>query len=99
VAANIIPTQSPTAAASDQESVRMKQSGPRWIAAGVVVLGLAALTIWLGTAIMPSRATAQDVGTIIPWYITWAMIWATALIGVVIAANLLAIGISGRHTS
>jgi hypothetical protein len=68
-----------------------------WILGGIASLIVGAITVMLGQALMPTRTTAVTVGTIVPWFITWGMIWMTALVGVIMAINLFAIGLSSRH--
>ena len=65
-----------------------------WLISGVAVLGLSALTLWFGFAIMPARDKALAVGTTVPWYFTWGLIWLTALSGVVIAGNMFRIAVA-----
>ena len=64
-----------------------------WIVSAVVVLGLAALSLVLGTGLLPPRATAQEAGTIVPWFFTWGLITSTALIGVILAGFLIKVAI------
>jgi hypothetical protein len=68
-----------------------------WILGGIASLVVGAITVWLGRTLMPLRTTAETVGTIVPWFITWGMIWMTALIAVIMAINLFAIGLNTRH--
>lgn len=75
----------------------MNRNTLAWILGGIAVLVVGAITVWLGAALMPTRTTAETVGTIVPWFITWGMIWMTALIAVIMAVNLFAIGLSSRH--
>ena len=78
------------------ETGRGTGGGAGWILAAVGVVVLAVLTIWLGMAIMPTRERAASAGTIVPWFVTWGLILVTALVAVVIAAN---IAINGRADS
>jgi hypothetical protein len=75
----------------------MKRNAPVWILSAVAMLGVAALTYWFGYVLLPERTKAQSVGTIVPWYLTWGMIWMTVVISVVIAGNLAMVGL--RSTS
>jgi uncharacterized membrane protein len=78
----------------------MNRTTLTWILAGLAVLGVAVVTVMLGQTLLPPRATAQTIGTLVPWYITWGMIWGTALIAVIIAINLFAVGLNnGRAHS
>ena len=52
------------------------------------VLAVAALTIWLGLAIMPTLAEASAVDRGVPWFLTWGMIGSTVVAAVAIAASL-----------
>jgi hypothetical protein len=76
----------------------MKRNAPVWILSAVAMLGVAALTYWFGYVLLPPRATAQTVGTIVPWYLTWGMIWMTVAISVIIAGNLFAVGLSSGRS-
>jgi hypothetical protein len=71
----------------------MKRNPLVWILSAVARLGVAALTYWFGYVLLPSRETAQTVGTIVPWYLTWGLVWMTVLIAVIIAVNLLMVGL------
>jgi len=66
----------------------MKRHSLVWMLSAVAMLAVAALTYWFGVVLLPSRATAQTVGTIVPWYLTWGLVWMTVLIAIVIAVNL-----------
>jgi hypothetical protein len=72
----------------------MKRNPFVWILGGVAMLVVAALTCWFGYVLLPPRATAQTVGTIVPWYLTWGLIWMTVVISVIIAGNLYVIGLN-----
>jgi hypothetical protein len=71
----------------------MKRNPLVWILSAVAMLGVAALTYWFGYVLLPPRATAQTVGTIVPWYLTWGLIWMTVIISVIIAVNLAMVGL------
>jgi hypothetical protein len=78
----------------------MKRIPLVWILSAVAMLGVAAFTYWLGATLLPPRTTAQTVGTIVPWYLTWGMIWLTVVTALIIAGNLCAVGLnSGRSDS
>ena len=72
----------------------MNRNAVEWIVGAIAVLGLAAVTLILGKALLPTRLVAQGVGTLVPWFLTWCLIWTTALIAVVIAGQLIMIGVS-----
>jgi hypothetical protein len=73
----------------------MKQNALAWIVGALAVLVVAAVTFWLGYTLLPTRTTAQTIGTIVPWYLTWGMIWMTLVISVIIAVNLFVVGLNG----
>jgi hypothetical protein len=78
----------------------MQRNPLGWILGAAAVLGVAALTFWLGQALLPSRTAAQAAGTIVPWCVTWGLVWMTVLISIIIAGNLFAVGLnSGRSDS
>jgi uncharacterized membrane protein len=66
----------------------MKRNPLVWILGAVAMLGVAALTYWFGYVLLPPRATAQTVGTLVPWYLTWGLIWMTVVISIILAVNL-----------
>ena len=70
----------------------MKRKSLAWTLGGIGALLVGVITVLLGWAIMPTRATAATIGTIVPWFITWGMVVGTALISVIIALNLFATG-------
>jgi hypothetical protein len=71
----------------------MKRNPLVWILSAVVMLGVAALTYWLGHTLLPPRTTAVTVGTIVPWYLTWGLVWMTVLISILLAGNLVLVGL------
>jgi hypothetical protein len=71
----------------------MKRNPLVWILSAVVMLGVAAVTYWLGATLLPPRTTAQTVGTIVPWYLTWGLVWMTVLISVMLAGNMVLVGL------
>lgn len=72
----------------------MNRNAVKWIVGAIAVLGLAAASLIFGMTLMPSRARAQEVGTVVPWFLTWGMIWTTVLIAVTIAGFLIVTGVS-----
>ena len=72
----------------------MNRNAVKWIVGAIAVLGLAAVSLILGMTLLPSRMAAQGAGTLVPWLLTWGMIWTTALIAVAIAGFLIVIGVS-----
>jgi hypothetical protein len=72
----------------------MQRNPLGWILSAVAVLGLAALTFWLGQTLLPPRADSQAAGTLVPWCVTWGLVWLTVLSAVVIAGNLAAVGLN-----
>jgi hypothetical protein len=55
----------------------------------IASLGLAIASWIFGVSLIPSSATAQEDGIIIPWVIIWAMIWLTSISALALAAFLL----------
>jgi hypothetical protein len=70
-----------------------------WMLSAVAMLGVAALTYWFGYVLLPSKATAQTVGTIVPWYLTWGLIWMTVVISVIIASTLFRVGLGSSSST
>jgi hypothetical protein len=77
-----------TAAIILRENSPMNRNGGLWFLGAVVVLGLAVLAIVFGLHLVPTRETAVAKGTIVPWYLVWGMIWATAVMGLFLAGFL-----------
>jgi hypothetical protein len=75
----------------------MKRTTLLWILAAVAVLAMGGVTVWLGQTLLPPKATAETIGTIVPWYLTWGMIWMTMLIALILAINLVMVGMSPSH--
>src|SRR5215210_5511182 len=75
----------------------MKRNTLVWALAGIVVLAIGAMTVLIGRAIMPPRATAETIGTIVPWFITWGMIWMTAIIAIILAVTIFATGLGSER--
>jgi hypothetical protein len=76
----------------------MKRNPLVWILGAVAMLGVAALTYWFGYVLLPPRATAQTVGTLVPWYLTWGLVWMTVVISVIVAGNLFTVGSNNRSS-
>jgi hypothetical protein len=72
----------------------MRRNPLVWMLGAVAMLGVAALTFWFGYMLLPPRATAQTIGTIVPWYLTWGLIWMTVVISLIIAGNLYVAGLN-----
>jgi hypothetical protein len=77
----------------------MNRGALAWIVSAVAVLGVAVVSVLLGLNLMPSRIVAQAKGTIVPWALTWGMLWMAALIAVALAASLFATGLNTRRRS
>ena len=60
-----------------------------WVISSIAILVFAALAIWLGMVIMPTRPAAEKVGTLVPWFFTWGLIWLCVLMSVAIAISLM----------
>jgi hypothetical protein len=59
-----------------------------WSIGSVAALGLGVFTVWLGNAVLPPRERAEDVDTIVPWFLTWGLVWLTTGLSILIAVNL-----------
>jgi len=70
----------------------MNRNPVKWIVSAIAVLGLAPVSVLFGMTLLPARSVAQEAGTLVPWVLTWAVIWMTALIAVVLAGFLIATG-------
>jgi hypothetical protein len=66
----------------------MNRNGGVWFLGAIVVFGLAVLAVVFGLHLVPSRETALAKGTVVPWYLVWGMIWATAAMAVFLAGFL-----------
>jgi hypothetical protein len=77
-----------TAAIILRENPSMNRNGGAWFVAAIVVFGLAVLAVVFGLHLVPSRETALAKGTIVPWYLVWGMIAATAAMAVFLAGFL-----------
>ena len=65
----------------------------KWIVGALAVLALMGICFAVALTLLPPGAEASTKGTLIPWLITWGMIWATAVMGVVIAGYMVSIGV------
>ena len=78
----------------------MSQSATAWILGAILVLGLSAAAMVFGVELLPASATMQSkLGTAVPVFLTWGMIWLTALSGVAVAIFLFATGMSKARGS
>ena len=64
----------------------------------LAVVGLAAFTFWMGVVIMPPMARAKEFGTVVPWFITWGLLWLTIAIALAIAGLLAMVGLRSQPT-
>jgi hypothetical protein len=55
----------------------------------IISLGLSVAGWLFGLQLIPSRAAAQEDGTMVPWMIIWGMIWLTTLSSLALTAFLL----------
>lgn len=65
----------------------------KWIVGALAVLALMGICVAVGMTLLPPKAVAETKGTLIPWLVTWGMIWATTAMGVVIAGYMVGIGL------
>jgi hypothetical protein len=77
-----------TAAIILRENPTMNRNGGVWFLGAIVVFGLAVLAVVFGLHLVPSRETALAKGTVVPWYLVWGMICATAAMAVFLAGFL-----------
>jgi hypothetical protein len=63
-----------------------------WNVVGVVVLGLALITVVLGTYLVPSMAEAGERGTIAGWWLIWIVIGSVVASSIALAGFLFAAG-------
>lgn len=68
----------------------MNQNRPVAMFFAVAAVVLAVLSWIFGMSLLPTWAVAQEEGTLVPWTITWGMIWMTTIAGLGLAAFLLA---------
>lgn len=66
----------------------------KWIVGALAVLALTGIGVMVGRTLLPPGALAQTKGTLVPWLLTWGMIWATTVMGVVIAGYMVGIGLN-----
>ena len=64
----------------------------------LTVFGLAAFTFWIGVVIMPPMERAKEFGTVVPWFITWGLLWLTIAIALAIAGLLAMVGLRSQPT-
>lgn len=64
-----------------------------WLVAGIVVVALAVLCVFLGLGLVPSKAGAQEKGTVAGWYLVWIVIWVAVVSSVSLGAFLIAAGL------
>ena len=78
----------------------MNRDAIGWIAGAVVVLGLAAWALILGSNLLPAFEVMQSkLNTVMPLIITWGMIWITVLSAVALAGFLIMTGLSKARES
>jgi hypothetical protein len=65
------------------------------IVTALIVVGLAIGAVLLGQGLLPTKVEAIEKGTIMPWYIVWAMISVTSLCATILAGFLLMTGVRG----
>ena len=70
----------------------MTQTRAMWIAGSIIMLALAALSLFTGVALMPQGTVAIRDGKMIPWLLTWGMIWTTTVAAIVVATFLAMVG-------
>ena len=70
----------------------MGQTRVMWIVGSITMLALAVLGLILGVALMPKGTIAIRDGKMVPWLLTWGMIWVTTVAAIVIAAFLAMVG-------
>ena len=69
-----------------------------WMLGALAVFGMAAFVLWVGMAIMPPMARAQEIGTVVPWFITWGLLWLTIVIALAIAGFVAMVGLRSQPT-
>lgn len=65
----------------------------KWIIGALAVIALMGVCIMVGMTLLPPMAEAAKKGTLVPWIVTWGMIWVTTAMGVVIAGYMVGIGL------
>jgi len=63
----------------------MHQSKIEWVSYAVVVLALGVGGVLFGYNLLPEMSVAEERGVVIPWMLTWAMVWMTLVTAIVIA--------------
>lgn len=72
----------------------MNRASLIWMVGAVAVVGLAAVSVILGTTLLPSRTAAQEANALAPWLLTWGLVLAAALLALALAGVLIVIGVS-----
>jgi uncharacterized membrane protein YphA (DoxX/SURF4 family) len=79
----------------------MNAKTAKWVLVAILVLALAWVVVTIGSTLLPPQAEAQQKGIIVPWYITWGMVWGTVVLAVAVAGSLFMTGLnkgrSGPH--
>ena len=65
----------------------------KWMVSALAVLALMGICVTVGMTLLPPGAEAEARGTLIPWLVTWGMIWATVAMGVVLAGYMVVLGL------
>jgi hypothetical protein len=69
-----------------------------WLLGALAVFGLAAFVLWVGVVIMPPLTRAQELGTTVPWFITWGLLWLVIAIALAIAGFVAKVGLRSQST-
>jgi hypothetical protein len=69
----------------------------KWLLSALLTLGVAAVSWKIGATLMPPMSEAQRKGTLIPWVLTWGMVWETIALAVLVAGFLVVTGLSKGH--
>jgi hypothetical protein len=64
-----------------------------WIVAGIGVLILGIVNVVLGMNLVPTKAIAEQRGTVAGWWLIWTVIVLTVMCSVALGAYLLAAGL------
>jgi hypothetical protein len=64
-----------------------------WIVAGVVVIIIAILNVLLGMNLVPTRAIAEQRGTVAGWWLIWVVIAICVICAVSLGGFLVAAGL------
>jgi hypothetical protein len=70
----------------------MNQDRAEWITYAIGAIVLAVVAVLFGMGLLPDRAAASGRGVLMPWLLTWAMIWMTVASGIVLAGFLVVTG-------